>query len=465
MAKEFTFYHTHFDGILSSDSTTENIIANLLEEKFSNEFMKLEDNPYKSRFYNDLLFLSLYITRSTYRVVYLGGAKSIYIPLLCDLFPSLTFDVWDVENINYKVHERMTFNKGTFDMTKHTVTYLPKDCLFISRIPVNQQNLAIQKDIISTLNPIASCIKFFPLEEDFLYFTGSPFFLPYRKTENTMLFLDSYILRKWDKDFYMEQIKKWKMIGNFIYPSVTMLFKEEMDYSKAYAIEAGMRYCLTCNKDGPVAEKLVGGLLELVNSLAPKTPEPVPKDVPIVKVAQETQREALTDRNINIIYKNKFPGFQLDDYTADLDKLKDDITNVLFFADKEGKITVNKKSKPLLSYNKTDNKGTPIYPQLKELVRRVNNEFKTKFNNVRIDFLTKNKLRAAKHGHSQLFILLLGGSRKIIVNSPNESNTYQLNDGDILHIDHPGLREWTRQTLEAEGSRPSVQISFSHKAG
>lgn len=91
--------------------------------------------------YSEILYLTK-CAKEGNKVLYIGAAQGVHIPMLADMFPTLSFDLWDPGKFRFEYRKQIrVFNKFFTDEEARKYVAEGKNILFISDI----RNLAIAK--------------------------------------------------------------------------------------------------------------------------------------------------------------------------------------------------------------------------------------------------------------------------------------------------------------------------------
>lgn len=176
--------------------------------------------------FSEMLFLSKY-SEDGNKVLYIGAASGYHISLLADLFPKLTFDLWDAGKFNLEQRDNIKiFHKYFTNSDAQEYKKEGKNILLISDI----RNLDIQKYrhnmkeldklITSDMNkqkewtqiikPKAAYLKFrLPYEKGTTeYFDGKIYLQPFspQSTESRILVTDYNKMKKYDNTEFDEKL-------------------------------------------------------------------------------------------------------------------------------------------------------------------------------------------------------------------------------------------------------------------
>lgn len=172
---------------------------------------------------SEVLFLTKYYTDNAL-VIYVGAAGGYHIPFLVDMFPNLTFHLWDPLPFAIKQTDRMRiFNRFFTNKDAENYKDMNKKILFMSDIrnpeirrmkknssedSINKLDQIVytdmdyQKDWVNIINPIAAYLKFrLPYNiPTYKYMTGTIYLQPYspQSTECRLLTTDYKTMKKYD---------------------------------------------------------------------------------------------------------------------------------------------------------------------------------------------------------------------------------------------------------------------------
>lgn len=181
---------------------------------------------------SEILFLTKY-AKDGNKVVYVGAAPGYHIYQLADLFPNLTFELWDPVRFEIKEHKNIKkFNKFFTDNDAKKYQSEGNNILFISDIRnlkmgeyrkvkdektrIDEMDQLILEDMerqkvwVQTIQPIASYLKFrVPYETNgFNYLTGTLYLQPYSpaSTETRLLTTNYTDMKFYDNKAFDERL-------------------------------------------------------------------------------------------------------------------------------------------------------------------------------------------------------------------------------------------------------------------
>lgn len=155
-------------------------------------------------FYSELLFLSKHPDAK--RVVYVGAAEGHHIGPLADLFPDMSFDLYDSRQFVVEATDKITLYNRYFT-DQDAKGYIGQDVLFICDIrqlefgtyrssgamemmdAIVTEDMRMQETWVRIIKPTASLLKFrLPYEQgvQFQYLAGTLYLQPYGKQSGEM---------------------------------------------------------------------------------------------------------------------------------------------------------------------------------------------------------------------------------------------------------------------------------------